>query len=82
MAAGRPVIAYAAGGALDSIVDGHTGRFFQGQSAAALAAAVAQTRCDQYDADAIRRHAEGFGRDVFLQRMREIINEGTGNSKR
>jgi glycosyltransferase involved in cell wall biosynthesis len=75
MAAGRPVIAYAAGGALDSIVDGRTGRFFREQSAAALAAAVAQERCDQYDADAIRRHAEGFGRDVFLGRMREVIYE-------
>ncbi len=75
MAAGRPVIAYAAGGALDRSVDGRTGRVFRAQSAAALAAAVAQERCDQYDADAIRRHAEGFGRDVFLGRMREVIYE-------
>jgi glycosyltransferase involved in cell wall biosynthesis len=75
MAAGRPVIAYAAGGALDSIADGVTGRFFHQQSAAALAAAVAASRCDTYEPATIRRHAEGFGRDVFLARMREIINE-------
>jgi len=75
MAAGRPVIAYAAGGALDSIVDGLTGRFFHEQSAAALAATVAASRSDQYDPDAIRRHAEGFGRDLFLARMRALINE-------
>jgi glycosyltransferase involved in cell wall biosynthesis len=75
MAAGRPVIAYAAGGALDSIAEGLTGRFFHQQSAAALAAAVAAARCDRYDPDAIRRHAEGFGRDVFLTRMRAIIDK-------
>jgi glycosyltransferase involved in cell wall biosynthesis len=73
MAAGRPVIAYAAGGALDSVVDGISGRFFRIPSAAALAAAVGMSRCDTYDADAIRRHAESFGRDVFLARMRALI---------
>jgi glycosyltransferase involved in cell wall biosynthesis len=75
MAAGRPVIAYAAGGALDSIIDGVTGRFFYDQSAAALAAAVAASRGDSYDMQAIRRHAEGFSRDVFLARMRELIGD-------
>lgn len=77
MAAGRPVIAYAAGGALDSIIEGATGRFFKQQSAAALAAAVAASRHDQYNADAIRRHAEGFGRAVFLARMRELIEQSS-----
>jgi len=78
MAAGRPVIAYAAGGALDSIVEGVTGRFFRTQSAAALAAAVAASRADQYDSAAIRRHAEGFGRDVFMERMCAFIDQHTG----
>jgi glycosyltransferase involved in cell wall biosynthesis len=75
MAAGRPVIAYAAGGALDSVLDGVTGRFFYEQAAAALAVAVAASRRDVYDPLAIRRHAEGFGRDVFLARMREVIRD-------
>ncbi len=76
MAAGRPVIAYAAGGALDTVVDGVTGRFFHQQNAAALAAAVAAARCDTYDALTIRRHAEQFGRAVFLERMRRLIEAG------
>lgn len=74
MAAGRPVIAYAAGGALETVVEGVTGRFFHEQSAAALAAAVAASRSDEYDPLAIRRHAEGFGREVFLARMREFVD--------
>jgi glycosyltransferase involved in cell wall biosynthesis len=73
MAAGRPVIAYAAGGALDSVIEGQTGRFFHQQSAAALAAAVAASRGDIYDASAIRSHAERFGRDIFAARMRALI---------
>jgi glycosyltransferase involved in cell wall biosynthesis len=73
MAAGRPVIAYAAGGALDTVVPGVTGRFFDQQNAAALAAAVATSRADHYDAASIRCHAEQFSRQRFLDRMRELI---------
>jgi glycosyltransferase involved in cell wall biosynthesis len=74
MSAGRPVIAYAAGGALDTVIDGMTGRFFHEQSAAALAVAVAAARADTYDAQTIRRHAERFGREAFLTRMRAFID--------
>jgi glycosyltransferase involved in cell wall biosynthesis len=44
MAAGRPVIAYAAGGALDSLVDGVTGRFFHEQSPARAPTGTTPTR--------------------------------------
>ena len=36
MAAGRPAIAFAGGGALDTIIDGRTGVFFEDQSAPPL----------------------------------------------
>lgn len=75
MAAGRPVIAYGAGGALETIVEGVTGRFFHEQSAAALAVAVAASRSDQYDARVIRCHAEQFSRGVFLAKVRAVIDE-------
>jgi glycosyltransferase involved in cell wall biosynthesis len=80
MAAGRPVIAYAAGGALETVVDGVTGRFFSQQTAAALAAAIGMSQCDRYDAPTIRRHAERFGKDVFLSRVRAFIEEQTCNN--
>jgi glycosyltransferase involved in cell wall biosynthesis len=75
MAAGRPVIAYAAGGALETVIEGVTGRFFHQPSAAALAAAVAAVHSDTYDQTAIRQYAEGFGREVFLARMRGLIDD-------
>lgn len=73
MAAGRPVIAYAAGGALDTVVEGLTGQFFHAANAAALAVAVNSSRHALYDPLRIRRHAEAFGVDVFQRRMRELI---------
>ncbi|MFP4439989.1 MAG: glycosyltransferase [Chloroflexaceae bacterium] len=73
MASGRPVIAYAGGGALETVIEGVTGRFFYQQNAAALAAAIALSRCDNYDAYTIRRHAERFGQTVFLERMQAYI---------
>ncbi len=74
MAAGRPVIAYGAGGALETVIEGVTGRFFYEPSAAALAAAVAASHMDVYDPVAIRQYAEGFGLDLFLARMRDVIS--------
>jgi glycosyltransferase involved in cell wall biosynthesis len=80
MSAGRPVIAYASGGALETVIEGVTGRFFGEQSAAALAVAVAAAQTDHYDPAVIRRHAEGFSRELFIARMRKVIDdEATGN---
>ncbi len=73
MAAGRPVVAYAAGGALDTVVDGVSGRFFAQQTAASLASAITALAADEYDALTIRRHAEGFGPEIFAARIAAIV---------
>ncbi|OAN47563.1 glycosyl transferase [Chloroflexus islandicus] len=75
LAVGRPVIAFAAGGALETLIEGVTGRFFYQPSAAALAAAVALSRTDPVDSLALRRHAEQFSRERFLTAMRSFIDE-------
>lgn len=80
MAAGRPVIALAAGGALESVVEGLTGSFFHEQSAAALAVALAGTRSTTWDADAIRAHAEKFSRERFRARIAEVISVALSQS--
>ena len=81
MAAGRPVIAFAAGGTLESVIDGETGRFFCEQSAAALATALARSREDRWDARAIRAHAEQFGRERFRARLAEVIAQATSQPR-
>ncbi|EFO80518.1 glycosyl transferase group 1 [Oscillochloris trichoides DG-6] len=73
MISGRPVVAYGAGGALDTVVEGVTGRFFYEASPAALAAAVSAVHNETYDPVAIRQYAERFGLDLFLSRIREQV---------
>ncbi len=84
MASGRPVIAYGSGGALDTVVPGETGVFFTTQSTEALSDAIRSFEAIEagFDPERIRRHASGFGREVFRARMGAFIDArmaaGTG----
>jgi glycosyltransferase involved in cell wall biosynthesis len=73
-ASGRPVIAYGAGGALETVVPSLTGEFFTEQSADALAETVSNFNSDHYDPAAIRSHAEGFDTEVFKRKIAEFVS--------
>ncbi len=75
MAAGRPVIAYGAGGALETVVPGVTGELFSECTADALAAVIADFRPDHYDPAAIARHAGRFDVEVFRQGFSQLVQE-------
>lgn len=75
MACGRPVLAHAGGGALSTVVPGVTGELFEGQSAEAIAAAVAGFDPAAYDPGRIRERAMGWDRHRFRDRLREIVAE-------
>jgi glycosyltransferase involved in cell wall biosynthesis len=78
MASGRPVIAYAAGGALETVVgsgDNPTGVFFHEQSVSALKKALKEFESMQFDPHAIRKHAEKFDRKRFKQKLHEYITD-------
>ena len=79
MAAGRPVIAYAGGGALDYVVEGVTGTFFHEQTPEALADAVSRFDDAVYDPEAIRAHAEQFDTDVFKKEVQMFVRERVRN---
>jgi glycosyltransferase involved in cell wall biosynthesis len=68
-AAGRPTIAYRAGGAVETIVDGVTGIFFDRQEPADLAAAITRFEGIEWSPAALRRHAENFGIEIFQARL-------------
>lgn len=72
MAAGRPVIAYAAGGALETVVPG-TGVLFAQQSAEAIIKAVETFDTDTIDSQAIRAHAQKFDTRVFKQKLGNFV---------
>jgi glycosyltransferase involved in cell wall biosynthesis len=76
MASGKPVIAFGAGGALETVVaDGNsaTGVFFYEQNTDALIDAIKILAAKKFDPYAIRRHAEKFDRKSFKQQIREYI---------
>lgn len=74
-AAGRPVIALRAGGALETVLEGQTGAFFWPQTPEALAGAVRAFDPSAFCPEDLRAHARRFDRAVFERRMREIITE-------
>ena len=75
MAAGRPVIAYAGGGALDYVTDGVTGVFFHEQSPASLSKAVRRFDEMSFDPATIRTHAETFDTSVFKESLLALVEE-------
>jgi glycosyltransferase involved in cell wall biosynthesis len=66
-ACGRPVIAFARVGALETVKEGVSGVFFREQTEDALLAAVRQCAGHPWDPAAIRRNAEQFGTDRFIR---------------
>jgi glycosyltransferase involved in cell wall biosynthesis len=74
-ACGRPVVALAEGGALDSVVDGTTGILVREPSPAAFAQAFQDVATLAFDGEAIRRHAEAFGKERFQREFAKVIDE-------
>ncbi|MEX0650157.1 MAG: glycosyltransferase [Candidatus Andersenbacteria bacterium] len=72
-ASGKPTIAYRAGGAVETVVEGVTGIFFEEQTPAALVEAIVRFESQRFDPLTIRSHAEKFDRQRFLDEMRELV---------
>lgn len=74
MAAGRPVIAYRRGGALETVIDGVTGIFFAEQTVLALSEAIQRLEVSHFDPQKIRLHAEQFATPVFRKQLHDHVN--------
>ena len=74
LSAGRPVIAFAGGGALDTVTPGETGEFFAEQNAASLRAVVVRFDGAMYDGAACRRQAERFSVAQFRARLAAYLD--------
>ncbi len=72
-ASGRPVIAFAAGGALDSQVDGETGVLFEEQTVDCLCDAVLRAEATKFDPHHIRCNALKFDTSVFQAKMKSAV---------
>jgi glycosyltransferase involved in cell wall biosynthesis len=80
-ACGRPVVALAQGGAVESVIDGVTGVLVQDPSVDAFADGLASVSTAPFDSAAIRRHAESFGKKRFQDEFQRVLSdsESRGN---
>ena len=73
MAAGTPVIAYKAGGALDYVVPGKTGEFFDKQTPESLQQALQSFNAHKYASDDIKLAANEFSAENFQKNIHKLI---------
>ena len=74
-AAGRPVIAYKGGGALDTVEPAKTGEFFAEATVDSLKSSLLRFDAGAYDPEAIRRHALRFDTAVFRKRISAYVDQ-------
>jgi len=75
MSTGRPVIAFRGGGALDTVIPGKTGEFFDLQTPEQLRKAIENFDVHAYDPTECRNQAERFSRESFRRRLLECLGE-------
>jgi glycosyltransferase involved in cell wall biosynthesis len=81
-ASGRPVIAYRAGGALETVLEGETGILFAPQTVDALVEAIRSFDPTAFDPQRLRAHARRFDRATFIDRMRVELARAYGEHLR
>lgn len=74
-ACGRPVIAYGRGGALETVVSGRTGVFFQEQTEESLLAAMETLAAQKWDPSLARAQAEQFSPVHFVKGIVASISD-------
>ena len=74
-ACGRPVVALARGGALETVKDGQTGLLFPEPTAESLAETLRAALRWDFDESRIRDHAEGFSRAHHAEHLRAVIDD-------
>jgi glycosyltransferase involved in cell wall biosynthesis len=74
-AAGRPVVAYAAGGATETVIEDLNGVLFREQTIDSLIEGMEQLEARSWDSVAIRRNAKRYDVDVFQERLLDYLHQ-------
>ncbi len=74
-AAGKPVLAYGDGGALETVIPGETGLFFKDPAPDAINAVVEQFERITWNPARIRANAERFAEAKFIAAMKSLVEE-------
>ncbi len=72
-AAGRPVVALAAGGALDTVIDGETGVLFHEPTVASLRSALSRLDGLQFSIERLTAHARRFDAAEFRAKLSAVV---------
>lgn len=72
---GKPVIAFRAGGAQETIIEGKTGYFFDKQTVAALVAALKKFDTFTFDPAVSRKQAEKFSEEKFKKQFLSLVKK-------
>lgn len=75
MAAGRPVIAFRGGGALEIVEEGKTGMFFDEQTPGSLIEALRKFDPADFSAKYIRQAAKQFDKEIFKDKIKRFVAE-------
>jgi glycosyltransferase involved in cell wall biosynthesis len=77
-ACGLPVIALGRGGALETVIGGRTGLFYDDDSPAGLAEAIRRFESRAWDAAEARRNAERFDKERFRREIDACVRSAAG----
>ena len=72
-ASGRPVVAYGAGGALETVIAGRTGEFFYEPTVDSLSGVLKRFDDSRYSPTAMNAHAKQFGESVFVDKFARFV---------
>jgi len=75
MAAGCPVIAYRAGGAIDTVKENISGVFFDKQTIESLKSAILDFENRRFSEERIIYQAQQFSEQIFTERFKTLINK-------
>lgn len=81
-ASGTPVVAYGAGGVLDTQIPGKTGVFFKRQTPESLQAALMEAEATNWNYEIIRNHAvQNFSEEAFFGKVNQVIAQACSLQK-
>ncbi len=73
MASGKPVVAYARGGALETVLENKTGVFFKEPTVECLTRAIVQLESLKFSEEECRKQAERFSKQKFKREFSELV---------
>lgn len=81
-ASGTPVVAYGAGGAKETVIDGKTGLLFPEQTVSSLAKTLVQFEKQKFSSRACIANAQRFDKKNFDKQFRQLINDVLSEEKK